>query len=162
MKELFLLRGLPGSGKTTLANSIGGTWVEADTYFTNPKGEYEFDASKLKEAHKWCQFIVEEEMNYLKEERITVSNTFTQEWEMQPYFDLAEKYGYRVYSLIVENRHGGVNEHGVPEEKLVQMKNRFDVQLLPPKEFTFEDIFNDEKKEGIKKLIKEHKDGKLK
>jgi hypothetical protein len=61
--------------------------------------------------------------------RIVVSNTFTQEWEMQPYYDLAEKYGYRVYSLIVENRHGGVNEHGVPEEKLVQMKKRFEIRL---------------------------------
>jgi hypothetical protein len=31
--------------------------------------------------------------------------------------------------LIVENRHGGINEHGVPEEKLVQMKNRFEISL---------------------------------
>jgi hypothetical protein len=62
-------------------------------------------------------------------EKVTVSNTFTQEWEMDYYFDLAKKYGYRVYSLIVENRHGGVNEHGVPEEKLLQMKNRFQVKL---------------------------------
>jgi hypothetical protein len=93
---------------------------------------------------------------------VVVSNTFTQAWEMQPYFDLAEKYGYRVYSLIVENRHGGVNEHGVPEEKLVQMKNRFEVQLLPIKEITPEQIWNDEKMELIKKAIKEHKDGKLK
>ena len=161
MKELFLLRGLPGAGKSTLANSIGGSHMEADKYFIDG-GEYKFDASKLKEAHAWCQFIVEEEMNYLKEERITVSNTFTQEWEMQPYFDLAEKYGYRVYSLIVENRHGGVNEHGVPEEKLVQMKNRFEVQLLPIKEIKLEDVFNDEKKEKLKEFIKEHKDGKSK
>jgi predicted kinase len=128
MKELFLLRGLPGAGKSTLANSLGGMQIEADKYFMDGD-EYKFDPSKLKEAHAWCQFIVEEEMNYLKEERIVVSNTFTQEWEMQPYFDLAEKYGYRVYSLIVENRHGGVNEHGVPEEKLVQMKNRFEISL---------------------------------
>ena len=161
MKELFLLRGLPGAGKSTLANSIGGSHMEADKYFIDG-GEYKFDASKLKEAHAWCQFIVEEEMNYLKEERIVVSNTFTQAWEMQPYFDLAEKYGYRVYSLIVENRHDGKNQHGVPEEKLVQMKNRFELQLLPVKEIKLEDIFNDEKKEGIKKLIKEHKDGKSK
>jgi hypothetical protein len=42
---------------------------------------------------------------------------------------LAEKYGYKVYSLIVENRHGGVNEHGVPEDKLEIMKNRFEVKL---------------------------------
>jgi hypothetical protein len=48
---------------------------------------------------------------------------------MEYYFDLAKEYGYRVYSLVVENRHGGVNEHGVPEEKLVQMKNRFELQL---------------------------------
>jgi len=128
MKELFLLRGLPGSGKTTLANSIGGTWVEADHYFLNENGDYEFNGSKLKDAHKWCQDSVEESMNF-QSIKITVSNTFTQEWEMQPYYDLAEKYGYRVYSLIVENRHGGVNEHGVPQESLDRMKNRFEVQL---------------------------------
>jgi hypothetical protein len=98
MKELFLLRGVPGSGKTALANSIGGTWVEADHYFLNENGDYEFDASKLKYAHKWCQDSVEESMSF-QSIKITVSNTFTQEWEMQPYFDLAEKYGYRVYSL---------------------------------------------------------------
>jgi predicted kinase len=128
MKELFLLRGVPGSGKTALANSIGGTWVEADHYFLNENGDYEFDASKLKYAHKWCQDSVEESMSF-QSIKITVSNTFTQEWEMQPYFDLAEKYGYRVYSLICENRHSGVNQHGVPEEKLVQMKNRFEIKL---------------------------------
>ena len=48
---------------------------------------------------------------------------------MEYYFDLAKEYGYRVYSLIVENRHSGVNSHGVPEEKLVQMKNRFEISL---------------------------------
>jgi hypothetical protein len=48
---------------------------------------------------------------------------------MKPYFDLAEKHGYRVYSLIVENRHGGVNVHGVPEDKLEIMKNRFEMKL---------------------------------
>jgi hypothetical protein len=48
---------------------------------------------------------------------------------MEPYFKLAEKYGYRTFSLIVENRHGGVNEHDVPEDKLELMKNRFEVKL---------------------------------
>lgn len=145
MKELFLLRGLPGSGKSTLAKSLArsGYHFEADTYFINKDGEYKFDGSKLKEAHQYCQAAVEEAMSWdqnieqvLRSDwrSIVVSNTFTQEWEMQPYYDLAEKYGYRVYSLIVENRHGGANEHGVPEEKLVQMKNRFEVQLLPGKE----------------------------
>jgi predicted kinase len=159
MKELFLLRGLPGAGKTTLAKSLGGMQIEADKYFMDGD-EYKFDPSKLKEAHAWCQNAVRVWMK--SQDKIIVSNTFTQEWEMQPYFDLAEKYGYRVYSLIVENRHGGINEHGVPEEKLVQMKNRFEVQLLPVKEIKLEDVFNDEKKEKLKEFIKEHKDGKSK
>jgi hypothetical protein len=91
-------------------------------------GIYEFDATKLRDAHGWCQAMVGSWMSD-NEERIIVSNTFTQEWEMQPYYDLAEKYGYRVYSLVVENRHGGINEHGVPEDKLEIMRNRFEIKL---------------------------------
>ena len=48
---------------------------------------------------------------------------------MEPYFKLAEKYGYTVFSVIVENRHGGKNEHGVPEEKVQVMKDRFQIKL---------------------------------
>ena len=127
MKELYLLRGLPGSGKSTLAKSLGGKHLEADMYFIDSEGEYKFDAAKLKKAHNWCQSNTELAMAL--GEKIVVSNTFTQEWEMKPYFELAEKYGYRVYSLIVENRHGGVNEHGVPEESLQKMEDRFNVKL---------------------------------
>jgi hypothetical protein len=62
-------------------------------------------------------------------DKIVVSNTFTQEWEMEPYFELAKKHGYKVFTVIVENRHGGTNVHNVPEDKLEQMKNRFEVKL---------------------------------
>jgi len=48
---------------------------------------------------------------------------------MVPYFLLAEQWCYQVTSLIVENRHGGVNEHGVPEDKLQAMKDRFEIKL---------------------------------
>jgi hypothetical protein len=58
-----------------------------------------------------------------------VSNTFTQEWEMENYYELAKQYDYQVFSLVVENRHGGINEHGVPADKLEQMKNRFEIKL---------------------------------
>ena len=127
MKELFLLRGLPGSGKSTLAKSIGGSHMEADKYFMD-MGEYKFDPTKLKEAHAWCQNAVKMYMSS-SIEKITVSNTFTQEWEMQPYYDLAEKYGYRVYSLVVENVHNGKSIHNVPEESINKMRERFTVRL---------------------------------
>lgn len=132
MKKLLLLRGCPGSGKSTLAKSLTTSMsghVEADMFFINHKGEYKFDASKLKEAHEWCRKEAEDFMKPHGFDTVIVSNTFTQEWEMKPYYELAEKYGYRVYSLIVENRHGGINEHGVPEDKLEQMKNRFELKL---------------------------------
>jgi len=128
MKELFLLRGLPGSGKSTLAKTLGGLHYEADMYFTNAAGDYKFDPTGLRSAHEWCRDLVWVAMTK-SEPLVVVSNTFTQEWEMEAYYKLAEKYGYRVSSLIVENRHGGVNEHGVPADKLEQMKNRFEVKL---------------------------------
>ena len=127
MKELFLLRGLPGSGKSTLAKALGGEQVEADQYFM-VNGEYNFDPSKIRTAHEWCRNQVSDWM-FLEFQRIVVSNTFTQEWEMEPYFQMAKEKGYRVYSLVVENRHGGENVHGVPSEKLQQMKSRFEFKL---------------------------------
>ena len=65
--------------------------------------------------------------NFYRE--IAVSNTFTQEWEMEVYFKLAKQYGYTVFTVIVENRHGGVNQHGVPEDKIQIMKDRFEIKL---------------------------------
>lgn len=127
MKELYIIRGISGSGKSTLAKSLGGKHFEADMYFVRD-GEYKFDAAKLKDAHEWCRSSVGGLM-INEEPKLVVSNTFTQEWEMKPYYELAEKYDYIVYSLIVENRHGGVNKHGVPEETLAKMKNRFQVKL---------------------------------
>jgi predicted kinase len=132
--ELIIVRGLPGSGKSTFSKSLGHPVFETDQYFIDSKtGEYNFNGSKLKEAHQWCQDLVSNAMilNHTtgENETIVVSNTFTQEWEMKPYYDLSEQYGYRVYSIIVENRHGGINEHNVPEEKLEQMKHRFQISL---------------------------------
>jgi len=132
MKELILLRGLPGSGKSTLAKMLVGDkdycHKEADQYFMDREGNYNFKPSKIKDAHAWCKMEIEFVMKY-EHSPVVVSNTFTQEWEMDAYYELAAKYGYRVHSLIVENRHNGVNEHGVPEDKLEQMKDRFEIKL---------------------------------
>jgi len=135
-KVLVLLRGLPGSGKSSFANLIWSSFVicEADQFFYDAEGNYNFDPSKLKEAHKYCRdkvesFMLDNEKNPQFYPEIIVSNTFTKEWEMEEYFKLANKYGYKVVSLIIENRHGGKNVHGVPDSKINEMRNRFEISL---------------------------------
>ena len=107
MKILYLLRGLPGSSKSTLAKQLGGTHFETDNYFLDDNKNYKFDGSKLREAHQWCQDLVSDAMllNHTTghNDTIVVSNTFTKEWEMKPYIDMAKDWEYRVFSIIMEN-----------------------------------------------------------
>jgi predicted kinase len=127
-KVLYIVRGIPGSGKSTLAKQLTANVFEADHYFYDNDGNYNFIPSEIKEAHKECQQFV----GYAMESgipKIAVSNTFTQEWEMEPYFELAKTYGYKTFSIVVENRHGNESIHGVPEDKLEQMKSRFEIKL---------------------------------
>jgi len=136
MRTLIILRGLPGAGKSSFANFMwsSGVIFEADKYFYD-NGTYYFKASELHDAHKWCQGEVENAMilNYTSNgeyyPEIVVSNTSTTEKEMQPYIDLAKQYDYKVVSLIVENRHGNKSVHGVPDETMEKMKNRFEIKL---------------------------------
>ena len=133
-KILILCRGVSGAGNSTFAKTLGGIHIEADQYFIDAEGNYKFDGSKIKLAHEYCRAQTEAWMqtkgDQVNADKIVVSNTFTQFWEMEPYFELAKKYNYKIFSIIIENRHGGTNEHNVPEDKLEQMKNRFEVKLL--------------------------------
>jgi predicted kinase len=134
MKTLIILRGLPGSGKSSFAKYMFSNNVfEADQYFYDSNGNYNFDASKLHEAHLDCQKRVEELMQMSETtqygQEIVVSNTATTERELEPYLKLAKSYGYIVVSLIVENRHGNKSVHGVPDETLEKMRKRFSVKL---------------------------------
>jgi len=132
MKTLYLLRGLPGAGKSTVAKSLGGINIETDQYFMED-GEYKFDATKLGLAHDFCQSQTRSWMaiktDQFQPETIVVSNTFTTEKELKPYIEMAKELGYRVVSLIVENFHGGKSIHDVPETAMEKMRKRFFVKL---------------------------------
>lgn len=137
MKILYIIRGVPGAGKSTFAHTIWERQVicEADKYFIDKEtGEYKFDGSKIKDAHQWCRDEVESKMkhNQMNDRfypEIVVSNTFTTDGELEPYIKLAEQYGYTVFSLIIENRHGNSSVHSVPLSTIQKMKNRFSIKL---------------------------------
>jgi predicted kinase len=130
--SLILLRGLPGSGKSTLASTLSenGKYpvLSIDQFFTNAEGIYTFDYSKNHLAYKQCEEQTREQMK-LRKEKIFVDNTFTLEWEIQPYFMLAAEYQYRVFVITVENHHGKENIHGVSREQLEKMAAKYQVKL---------------------------------
>lgn len=123
MATLTLIRGKPGSGKTTLAKMYPGTLVEADQYFIGPDGEYRFDGSKLGEAHRWCQH--ETERLLAKGADVVVANTFAQRWQLRPYHQLATKYGALVKVIHAKGDYGSV--HGVSKKKADEYDARFEL-----------------------------------
>ena len=126
MKNLILIRGLPGSGKTTLAKNMISAphgeatfHFEADQYFYND-GVYEFNSSKLKEAHSLCQYNTSLMLRSYSDVTVIVSNTFTTIKEMEYYFDLEYD-----YLEIIDVRTQFKSIHGVPEETIKKMKDRW-------------------------------------
>jgi predicted kinase len=133
MLSLIILRGLPGSGKSTLAKVLSeNKWpvFSIDSYFTNPKtGEYNFQYDKNHLAYKKCRDQTEQAMKE-KTEKIFLDNTFTLDWEIEPYFEMASRYHYYIFVATVENRHQGKNAHGISDEQLRKMAEKYKVILL--------------------------------
>lgn len=128
---MYIVRGLPGSGKTTLARELVGFAhvFEADQYFERD-GWYQFDATKLKEAHQDCFSRVEEAMT--RGCSVAVSNTFTMKWEYEKYVEAAKSAGYTVCVVHCESQFRGL--HDVPAETVERMKERWEphVNEAPP------------------------------
>lgn len=122
--ELLLIRGLPGSGKTTMAKKYaeaGYVHCEADQYFERD-GTYRFDSSKLHAAHDDClrRAIAAMDAGH----SVVVSNTFTRLWEMEPYLKAAKKRG--INTRIIETTGNWPNVHGVPADAIERMRARWE------------------------------------
>lgn len=131
-KDLILLRGLPGSGKTTLAGILSDKLhpvFSIDQYFMKEDGTYEFRFNENHLAYKACEENTRRAMQS-GTPKIFVENTFTIDWEIEPYFKLAAEYNYRLHIVTVENYHGGKNSHEVTDEQLQKMAAKYSVRLI--------------------------------
>ena len=122
---LLLLRGISGSGKSSLAKllatALGGIAVAADD-FLMVAGEYKWEGSKLGWAHQSCINAASDALSNGK--IVIVHNTSTTNKDVNLYKEMAEKYGVKFISLIVEKRHTSGNEHGVTDELLQKQANK--------------------------------------
>lgn len=137
MKTLYIIRGLPGSGKSTLGEKLADTYYSyhpkyggvkyysfaADDWFTDDAGNYTFVAEELKDAHEDCRARVLGAM-LSGVENVAVCNTFTQSWEAEPYFDLCEMRGYT--PVVIECQSQFENVHGCPPDKIDVMRGRWE------------------------------------
>lgn len=144
--KIILLRGLPGSGKSTYAKKTwpGAIICSADHLFESPDG-YHFDPSRIDLAHKLCfkryvEAIRDQEYIRLRGEepnqnQIVVDNTNISAWELSPYLMVAKIHDFECdiwnFPVSVETALQR-NVHGVAERTIRSMAERLEKDELPP------------------------------
>lgn len=131
MKKVYIMRGLPGAGKSTWTknNAPGAVICSADHFFERD-GTYRFDPTNLGKAHAEC-FAKFQKALERGAEAIVVDNTNTTKWEFEKYQNLADLHGYDVELVNIFD--GGFsdedlanrNTHGVPLESIRRMRSRW-------------------------------------
>lgn len=125
--KLTIIRGVPGSGKTTLARTLNAVHLETDM-FMNPNhgAPYRYNRFRLDDAHAICEEKTREALAAGKD--VVVSNTFIRLWEVDKYLHLAREFGAAVEVIDLHNRFR--NTRGVPPGKVAQMRKDFEPYRL--------------------------------
>lgn len=129
MKKLIILRGIPGSGKTTHARELMQYYIkenktvthfEADMFFTKPDGTYDWKPSLIGVAHKWCQDKVRNALN--TNDVVIVANTSLTKTEVDTYVEIGKA---ACADITIQRLTGNYqNVHKVPDETLQKMKEK--------------------------------------
>lgn len=118
---LYIIRGIPGSGKSTYAKKFGCVVFEADQYFMH-NGKYEYDQRKIKSAHLWCKNMTEKML--LRGIDVCVANTFVKRCYIKEYVDLAKRINEPVKIIKIVGNHQSI--HNIPDDIVNNMKKEWE------------------------------------
>ena len=140
--KVYIIRGAPGTGKTTEASKImdkneNAVHCSADNYFYEVAAvngtSYldEFKPWLVGKAHQFCWGAFIHALVVMSEETIIVDNTNTYKWEYENYVLLAEQLGYEVEIITTDMSESAEvyherNTHGVPLEVIERMLREFE------------------------------------
>lgn len=128
---LYIVRGIPGSGKTTLAQAMaramGCVYVEADQYMTDDQGIYEWDVEKLPWAHQKCKHVIKIELQSGSD--VIVSNVSATLKDINEYIEIAKSLNCNFTSLVVESRNETKSTHNLPAERILTIRRQFVVKI---------------------------------
>lgn len=140
--QVYIIRGAPGTGKTTEASEImdkdeNVVHCSADNYFYEVAAlngtSYleEFKPWLVGKAHQFCWGAFIHALVVMGEETIIVDNTNTYKWEYENYVLLAEQLGYEVEIITTDMSESAEvyherNTHGVPLEVIERMLREFE------------------------------------
>ncbi len=125
MKYLYIIRGPFGTGKTEFAKTISNNVVSCWDYYAK-YGKNEWDSKLKPHSDEYCRNSVKALMEK-NEANIAVTNSFSKNEDLDYYYEMAEKNGYKVYCIIMNNRNNDEFKRNAPDEvisrQITQLKN---------------------------------------
>lgn len=137
MRKFIIIRGIPGSGKSFLANSLltkypGAVILSTDNYFVDLDGQYKWDRTMIEEAHAHNFYLFLVELRKLTPV-VILDNTNTTLWEFEKYVNRAKKSEYEIEILEPDtpwkfdvDELVARNQHGVDRPTIERMVNRWE------------------------------------
>lgn len=128
MKNLIILRGASGSGKTTFCFDLIDQFKDyvvticSNDYFMLEDGKYVWHEQKLNKARVLC-FIKAIRAMEDEHEIIVIDNTNITPGYYNNYIVAAEKYGYKIYFCHLKGEFSNI--HGVSEEKVKESREKY-------------------------------------